>query len=124
MSSLLVQDAIPKGVDDYVIVVFSKVGIGTQMFGPPGRRSISILSGLSTYWAPPGSVVYGLGGGAGGGPCGPDATPKNWLYAEAWGITFKWVVDGQITTRGEEPGHSPVGFADGVTVLAQVPQRR
>ena len=62
-------EPIPKGIDNYVIVVFSNIGAGTQMEYPPGQRSISIYSGNSTYTAPRGSFVYGLGGGSSPAPC-------------------------------------------------------
>jgi hypothetical protein len=115
VASLLVQDAIPRGTDAWAIAVYSQVGIGTQWFYNPGQRTMSILSGNGTYTAPKGSVVYGLGGGAGGGPCTAASTPKNWLSAAAWGVTFKRLVSGQLTVEGSgEP-------AAGVRVNANCP---
>jgi len=96
--SLLVQEAIPKGTDDWVILPFSDIGLGTQILRPPGQRSISIFNGADTYRAPPGSVVYGLGGGSNAGPCQPWDT--HILGAEAWGVTFKWLIDGHVTVQG------------------------
>jgi hypothetical protein len=98
-ASTIVQEAIPKGLDDYVIVVFSNVGAGTQTFRPPGRQSMPIESGLETYTAPAGSVVFGLGGGASGAPCTPEMTKKNWLYAKAWGMSDKYLVSGTVASE-------------------------
>jgi hypothetical protein len=114
--STLVQEAIPKGLDDYVIVVFSNVGAGTQTFRPPGRQSMPIFSGLETYTAPAGSVVFGLAGGASGSPCTPAMTTKNWLYAQAWGMSDKYLVSGTVTS--ETRSGAPV---DNMPVEARCP---
>jgi len=96
--SLLVQEAIPKGVDDYVILPFSDIGLGTQILSPPGQQSIPIFNGADTYRAPPGSRVWGLGGGSNGGPC--QAWDTHILGTAAYGVTFKWLLDGHITVHG------------------------
>jgi hypothetical protein len=117
--SLLVQDAIPQGIDNYVIVVFSEVGAGTQLFYPPGQRKISILSGNATYTAPRGSVVYGVAGGASGAPCPPNV--KNWLYAKAWGMSNRPTISGTVTDADHKPINDAIVYINGPTsVVAKV----
>ncbi|MGO9974957.1 MAG: carboxypeptidase-like regulatory domain-containing protein [Solirubrobacteraceae bacterium] len=101
LGSLIVVEPIPKGIDNYVIVVFSNIGAGTQMEYPPGQRSISIYSGNSTYTAPRGSVVYGLGGGSSPAPCQPWDTHV--LGAEAWGLTNQISISGSATDADGKP---------------------
>ncbi len=99
-ASLLLTVGVPRGIDDYEAAVYANVGLGTRWWTKPGQKSIPIFNGLETYHAPSGSVVFGVGGGNGGGDCTANATPKNWLGEAAWGITYKWLVDGHVTVAG------------------------
>ena len=99
-ASLLLTVEVPAGIDAYEAVVYSDVGLGTRWWTSPGQTSLSILNGLTTYYAPSGSVVYGVGGGSGGGDCTKDSTPMDWLGEAAWGITYKREVSGTDTVNG------------------------
>ena len=119
-TSLLVEEPIPPGIDDYAVVVYAKVGVGTQWKGSAagdlGQQSMPIFNGNGTYTAPKGSRVWGLGGGNGAGPCRPEDTAQNWLSAAAWGITYNRLVSGTVTVKLS--GGAP---APGITVSANCP---
>jgi hypothetical protein len=93
-------ESIPKGIDDYVVLPFSDIGLGTQILRPPGQQSIPIFNGVETYTAPRGSRVWGLGGGNYGGPCQPWDTHV--LSTAAYGVTFKYTVSGTVRELGSE----------------------